>query len=252
MSWVDIFFYLLVLVLSIAVLQSLSIGGLFFLKRSGEKRANIFFGLLLISIGLTLLHNIFIMLGLYKEHPELNFLPIYFTLAFPVFLFYYVKLNLYPNYQLRWTDLKHFVLPIGQWIFFIFIFFRAVEYKAELGRYFYSPFYGAFEQFIYLTTFFAYLYFAYRYVRQKRKHISSPQEAKKVLYLKYLLKVFFVLFCIHTLFVLSDFFTYEIFNVNLRTVKIFVGFGMLSFAALVFWLGIYGFQVLIWGRKVFS
>ena len=121
-----------------------------------------------------------------------------------------------------------------------------------MGRYFYSPFYGAFEQFLYLTTFFAYLYFAYRYLYHKRKQLKDQQEARKVMYLRYLLKGFFVLFCIHTLFVVGDFFSYEFLNVNLRSIKAYAALGMLSFAALVFWLGIYGFQVLVWGKKVFT
>lgn len=248
MNLQSILFYVLLVVLTIAVLQSVSIGGLFFLKNSGEKRANTFFGLLLIGIGLTLLHHILNILGIYESYPNLNFLPIYFTLALPTCLFFYVKLNLYPQYELRWTDLKHFILPLGQWIFFLSIFIKAAEYKSGMGRYFYSPFYGAFEQFLYLTTFFAYMYFAYRYLRQKRKQVRSLEEARKLVYLRYLLKVFFVLFCVHTLFVVGDFFTYEFLNINLRSFKVYAGLGILSFAALVYWLGIYGFQVLIWGK----
>jgi len=35
-------------------------------------------------------------------------------------------------------------------------------------------------------------------------------------------------------------------------VKPYVALGMLSFAALGYWMGTYGFQVLFWGRKVFG
>jgi len=252
MDWQSILYYLLLFVLAMGVVQSVSIGGLFFLKGTGEKRANVFYGLLLITIGLTLLHNILFVLGVFEDYPALTFLPIYYTLALPTLLFYYVKLNLYPQYEMRWTDLKHFILPLGQFLFFLSLFLRTAEDKSEMGRYFYSPFYGAFEQFLYLTTFFAYIYFAYRYLYHKRKQLKDQQEALKVTYLRYLLKGFFVLFCIHTLFVLGDFFSYEFLNVNLRSIKAYAALGMLSFAALVFWLGIYGFQVLVWGKKVFS
>ncbi len=245
-------FYLLVAVLSIGVLQGMTIGGLFFFKRSGEKRANIFYGLLLISFALTMLHHIFVMTGFFERYPTLHFLPIYFTLAFPPLLFYYVKLNLYPKYEFHWSDIKHFILPAGQFLFFMSIFFTAVSYKSHLERHFFNPFFGAFEQLLYLTTFFAYTYFAWRYIRQKRRQLRDRLEIKQLFYLRTLIQILFILFCIHTVFVLTDFITFELFGINLRTVKPFAALGVLSFAALLFWLGIYGFQVLLWGRKVFG
>lgn len=248
----SIFFYLLLLVLGAGVLQSIAVGGLFFLKRTGEKRANRLYGLLLIAIGLTLLHNILYFTRFYESYPRWYFLPIYFTLAFPVLLFYYVKFNLYPAYKFKTTDIKHFILPVGQWLFFIVIFLTAVEYKSNVDRHFFNPFFGAFEQGLYLSTFFAYLYFAYRYVRHKRRRVRDRRERKKVIYLAKLLQILFVLFCIHTVFVVGDFLSYEILGVNLRTFKPHLALGMLSFAALVFWLSIYGVQVLLWGRKVFQ
>ncbi len=245
-------FYLLVAVLSIGVLQGLTIGGLFFFKQSGEKRANYFYGLLLITFALTMLHHIFVMTGFFERFPSLYFLPIYYTLAFPTLLFYYVKLSLYPGYQFQATDIKHFILPIGQFLFFTSIFFTTVAYKSHLGRHFFNPFYGALEQLLYLTTFFAYLFFASRYIQRKRQSIRERKELRQVLYMKVLVKILFLLFCVQTAFVLSDFITFELFDINLRSVRLYAAAGVLSFAALLFWLGTYGFQVLFWGRKVFG
>ena len=45
MDWQSILYYLLLFVLAMGVVQSVSIGGLFFLKGTGEKRANVFYGL---------------------------------------------------------------------------------------------------------------------------------------------------------------------------------------------------------------
>ena len=129
---------------------------------------------------------------------------------------------------------------------------RQLEFKSQFGRHFYNPFYGAFEQFLYLSTFFAYMYFAYRYIRQKRRHIKDGIEAKKILYLKYLVQILFVLFFVHSVFVVWDFFSYEFLNINLRTVRPYAALGALSFAALLFWLGIYGVQVLLWGKRLFK
>ncbi|MCB0568373.1 MAG: hypothetical protein KDC66_01345 [Phaeodactylibacter sp.] len=252
----SIFFFLLIFVLSIIVVQCLSIGCLFFLKRSGDARANAAFGLLLLAFGLALLHNILYFLKVYEQYPRLKFLPIYFTLAFPPLLFYHVKLNLYPSYKLRWTDVKHLLLPGFQFLFFVVLFLLPVEVKSTWDRQFYNPFYGALEQLLYLTTFFAYLYFSHRYVRQRRLELGRryrhPAELKKVLYERTLIRVLFFLFIIHAVFVVTDFVCYEFLNINLRAVKSYVALGMLSFAALAAWLGTYGFQVLFWGRRVFG
>ncbi len=253
MEWGEksIFYYLLMALLAIGVLQGLSIGFLFFFKKSGIKRANYLYGALLIAFAFTLFHNILTITGIFSAYPAIKFLPIYFTLALPPLLFYHVKIDLYPGYHFRWSDAKHFILPAGQLIFFSTVFFMATEYKANLGRYFYNPFFGGLEQFFYLTSFFAYLYFAYRYTKQKKRYIAGKKRIKRLLYLQNLLKVFFFLFCIHAGFVVSDFVSYEFLHINLRTIKAFAALGALSFANLVFWLGTYGFQVLFWGRKLF-
>ncbi len=248
-SWL---YYLLLLTLGGGVLTSWGVGGLFFLKRSGVKRANIFFGVLLICIGSTLLHNILYVTGFYHSFPSFKFFPIYFTLAVPSLLFYFVKLNLYPSYRLHFSDAKHFLLPVAQWLFFWQIFLQKSIDKTEIGRNFYNPFYGGLEQAIYLTFFFAYLYFSYRYVMQRKRSKLNLREKRKVLYLSKLLKGLFVLFGIHAAFVLTDFFCYEFLYINLRSVRIYAGMGALSFAALVYFLSAYGFQVLFWGRKIFG
>jgi hypothetical protein len=251
MNLYTLLYYLLLLILVANALQGLGIGGLYFFKRSGEKRANYFYGILLIAFSLTVVHNIFLVLNLYELHPQLKFLPIYFTLAFPTLIFYHVKLALYPGYKLRLSDAKHFILPVGQFIFFVVLFFSPLEYKKEIGRQFFNPFFGAFEQFLYLVTFYAYLYFAYRYIIQRQKTVKVRRELRLVLYLKKLIKILLVLFAIHTVFVLTDFVCYEFLGIDLRVIKIFAGSGILSFAALNYWLSIYGFQVLFWGRKRF-
>jgi len=251
----SIFFYLLLFFLLVGVVQALTVGSLFFFKRSGDRRSNWFFGVLLITFGLTLIHNIFNFIELYEVWPEGKFLPLYFTLSFPVLLFFHAKLSLYPSYQIRWTDAKHFILPVGQLLFFVVMFLQPVAVKAAMGRVYFNPFYGAFEQGLYLTSFFAYLYFAYRYIRQRRLEVRrerNPHEWRKVLYLRTLVRVLLVLYIIHTVFVVTDFVYYEFLEINLRAVKFYVALGMLSFAALGYWMGTYGFQVLIWGRKVFG
>jgi len=246
-----ILYYLFLTTMALSMAQGLLIGILFFFKQSGDKRANAFYGLLLLSFGSTLAHNLLTLTRTFDHYPQLLFLPVYFTLAFPPLLFFHVKFALYPSYRFKLSDMKHFVLPLMQVAFFIGMFFTEIDFKTQIGRRFFNPFFGATEQALYLGTFFAYLYFGFRYVRQKSLHLHHRAEIKLTAYLRNLLKFTLILFCIHVVFVVADFICFEFFGINLRVVKPYAALGALSFAALLVWFGIYGFQVLLWGRKVF-
>ena len=245
-------FYILITFMAVGVLQSLSIGGLFFFKSSGIKRSNYFFALLLICFGFTLFHNILFLIDFYDFYPRLKFLPIYFTLSFPVLLFYYVKLDLYPTYRLKPSDAKHFVLPVGQFIYLLINCLLPLDQKFQTDRCFYSPFYGAIEQLLYLSLFFAYLYFARRYIIHRRKKNRDPSQVRRLFYLRKLVKVLFILFLVHAIMVVTDYAAYEFLQVNMRAFKPYAAFGILSFTALVLWVTTYGFQVLLWGRRIFG
>ncbi len=244
----SIYFYILLLLLGLGVLQGLLAGIVFLLRRRGGRIANVCYGLLLTTFSLTLLHNIFVLL----DWDAYLSWPLYFTLSFPALLFYYVKFNLYPRYRFRLTDSKHFVLPIGQFVFFMYVFSNPVIAEGGLQRHFYNPFYGAMEQLLYLSTFFFYLYSARKYIQFKSSHYRKEEELRVVSYMKMLVYTFSLLFVVHTIFVITDFISYEFFQVNLRSLKLFAGLGAFSFAALIFWLGIYGTQVLIWGKQAFE
>lgn len=236
--------------MSMAVLSSLVLGSLFFLKSTGSKRGNNFFGMLQIAFGLTLFHNILTLWGIFDEYPAWKFLPIYYTLTLPVLAFFYVKCTLYPQYKLKWSDFKHFILPISQVVYFVLYFIQPSVEKEAAGRNFYNPFFGAFEQTIYIVSFLSYLFFAYRYIKHRSKRVSNPVALKQNWYLNKFVKILLYLFLIHLGFIVIDYAGYEIFNINFQTSKPFAGMGAMSFTAMVIWLSIYGFQVLIWGRRI--
>jgi len=245
-------FQFLMLLLVTLVAQSLILATFFTFQPTGERRANLFFGVLLGVFGLTLLHYVFTFIGFYDQHPELIFIPLYFTLSFPVLLFYFVKLNLYPNYTFRLTDSKHFLLGAFQFLFFVGLFFTPLSMKEGIEREFFNPFFGALEHALYLILFPSYLYFAYRYVMRKKKWARTVQVRKKVIYLQKLIEILFILFCVNALFLLFDFFSYEVFGLNLRNFKIYAALGVLSFAGMLFWINLFGIQVLMWGKPLFK
>ena len=244
------YYFLLLLVMVGVQLQAVIIGFLFFYKQSGSRWSNVSFGLLLLLFAATLLHYTLVYTGLYKQFGQLHFLPVYFTLSLPVLLFFHLKLLLFPAYRLRWTDAKHLLLPLGQLVYFLWAFLSGEKFDADLGRKAYNPFYGALEQLLYLLGFYIYLYFSQQYVRAKKRVTRTKAVRKRVWYAEQLIRVFLLLFTLHSLLLLADYFSFRWLYLNLRANNVFAALGILSFVALLLSLGVYGFQILIWGRKL--
>jgi hypothetical protein len=239
------FAYWTVLISLVAgVLFGLVTGTFYFIRERADKRPDWFFGSLLFTFAFTLIHNLILHRDLIRELPQLWFLPVYFTLSLGPMFFFFVKLKLFPNYSLRWTDLKHAILPVGQFLYFIYFFSQPVVERIEQGRQFWSPFYGAMEMVLYIVFFSSYLLFAYRYIRYKKAVIRNQEGtgpgSLQVFWLKRMVKVLFVIFVFNAGYILTDFFTYELFNINLHLIKGFDYIGSLSFAVMMLWLAFNG------------
>ena len=248
------------LLMGLVVLVCLLIGSLHFFKKSGQLWANRCFGTLLLLAGLTQLHYCFDYGGYFHEYPNWRFYPLYFNLWLPVLLFYYIKLTLYPHYRLRWSDAKHFALPIGQLIYFL-LMWQFPEWRHPDGRWFYSPFYGGLEQALFLFMVPAYLIFSSQYFRRSRSspvsqrsgESSVPKTTNRPLsrthwYVYQLMRGTFLFWLAYAVVALVDFFAYKFWGKDLRELSWFAAFGALSFTGLLYGWCLYGFQVLVWGR----
>ncbi len=207
------------------------------------------FGIMLISFSLTLLHDLFIKAGDCHQCPAFWGIPIYYTLAFGPLLFFPIKLRLYPGYRFKWTDVKHIVLPVGQIIFLVI----SAEFSrglAHVERNFYSPFYGGFEEMLFLITTFLFMYFSHRYLRQKKREFASAPKSKEAIIvsqIRRMLRYTFIFFCFHATYVLTDFISYEFMNVNLNNTFSYAWLGELSFAGIALVLSYFGWK---WWERV--
>ncbi|MEM8583480.1 MAG: hypothetical protein AAGF87_04380 [Bacteroidota bacterium] len=252
---------LAMLLMALATLLCLGIGGLFFFKRSGHLWANRAFGALLLLGAATQLHYLLDFSGSFTDHPHWRFWPFYFTLWLPVLLFYYIKLTLFPRYRPRISDLKHLALPIGQTFYFILIWLFP-DIRHPDGRWFYSPFYGGFEQALFLFGLPMYLIFSFQYFRRSvspartgnlsttTQIISGKRLKRTQWYVRQLIRGTLVFWSIYATVALVDFFAFKFFERDLRDLEFFAAAGALSFSGLLYWWCTYGFQVLIWGRNL--
>ncbi|MEL6356758.1 MAG: hypothetical protein AAFQ37_07470 [Bacteroidota bacterium] len=232
-----------------ATLAAGFIGVLFFFKRSGLRTANLIYGTLLILSAGVQLHFIFAYGGWLDYHTDLRYLPIYFSLCLPILFFYYVKLTLYPTYRLRPSDAKHFVLPLGQ-LLYLWAIWLLPSWRVPGGRYFYNPFYGGFEQALFITLFPLYIIFSYQYFRRRRRQINARSLPRALWYIHKLIKGAMLFVMSYAILGLSDFLLHKFFHLNPRDHAWFAALSAGSFSTLILFFCVYGFQVLLWGRRL--
>lgn len=218
----------------------------FLLRKNENKRADLAFAGLLLAYSLTALHHVCILRGIFQASPHLTSLPIYLTLSLGVLLFFSVKLRLFPTYKFVGSDLKHAVLPFGQFAYFLGAFFLT---DGLLIRRFYSPFYGGLEMALYIFTFYIYQFAAYRFIRFKISALRKKQEGGQPLFealvLRRMLRVMLLLFWVNSAYIVTDFVMYELLRLNMHDFRGFTRFGDLSFAVMAGWAGLSGVQLLM-------
>lgn len=237
------------LILIAGVLQGLLMGGIFVFKTTGHKKANICFGLLTVVFSLALVHNFFIHQKFYEAYAQYQFLPIWYSLSLGMLLFFFVKYTLFPTYKLRRSDSKHFILPIWQASFYWFMFFQSTDYKQTVLDNF-MPIYQVIQGILFIATFFGYLLLAYRYIKYKKGILQKKKgfdwEIKQVDWVRRVLKMLFLLGCLNTSYVVANFFWQYFTGNSLFDIPFFFYLVNLSFAAMIFWLGLFGYNHTFW------
>ena len=222
------------------VVSGLGVAALFLIRRTQPNRwSNWLFAGLLSAMSLTLLDKFLNFTLLTHRYPNLSFLPIYSSFILGPLLFFYVKSRLYPRFDMGRSDFKHFILGTVQFYLLLMMTFKSADSKTEFNIYYFSPFYGNFEKGVFILQFFLYLYFSYRFILHERLLRKTTAQRRQILvlgWLKRMVKTLFILFGIHAFFILTDYFTYKWFGMDLQEKSLFPAFYELSFAAMLAWL----------------
>jgi hypothetical protein len=230
------------------VASGLGAAGLFLMRRTQPNRwSNWLFAGLLGAMSLTLLDKFLNFTLLTHWYPLLSFLPIYSSFIFGPLLFFYVKSRLYPHFDMNKSDFKHFILPTVQFYLLLMMTFKSMDSKTDFRIYFFSPFYGNFEKGVFILQFFLYLYFSYRFILHERMWRKTNVPRRQILvlgWLKRMVKTLFILFGIHAFFILTDYFSFKLFEMNLQEKALFSALYELSFAAMLAWLCLNGYFAL--------
>lgn len=237
------------LLLSISLFGNALVALAFLFRKAAHKRSDLFSSVFHAAFALNSIHLLFIVNGQYAQQPELLFLPVYCTLLLGPALFFFVKLRLFPQYRFEGTDIKHFMLPAGQVLYFLIIFlFTSQEFRQGLGRRFWSPFYGGLEMGLFIFSFNFYMVAAYRYLRFR---IARLQQSKgstalfEALHIRRMIRVLFILFLLNSVYILMDFVMYELLRLNMHDFRGFTRSGEIAFAMMALWVMFSGISILL-------
>ena len=213
--------------------------GVYFGRRSGTRASNHFLAALLLVFSLSLIRIFFN----YYQGPfpkfRLYFLPFWCTLAIGPFYFYFVKFRLFPAYRFRWTDAKHFLLPVAQFIFLTTIAFLPGALQAGLFDGFVLPYYKTFEGGLFILSFFGYGIMAYRYVRymhavwSRRGFEWRQRQAKR---LRRWTSIFLILGAVNTTYIVLDFLLFNLAGIDLLARPAWRFWSDLSLLGMLWWL----------------
>lgn len=226
-------------IMVVAVLSGWTMGWVYLLRWRGNRKANTQLAILLLFFSVCVLNNLLVHSGILHPFREKYFVPLWYTLSLGPALYYFIKFTLYPAYEIRWTDSKHFALPVAQGVFYWGVYFSGDDAQAWLWQHFLAPFFKTFEGILYVFFLFTYLTLAYRYIKYKQAVVRRKGqywEYSKSVWLQWTIKFLFALAVVNTSYIVMDFVVYNFLGWNLYSVKGFSYLGDLSFAAMLFWL----------------
>ncbi len=112
-------------------------------------------------------HEAMLLGGGYDKFPQFRFLPVYMTLAVGPVFFHYVKARLYPGFQLRRKDIKHFLPAIGQISAYFAMWLQRSTLQDDLWNGFYRYYLHPVENLFFVISGLAYLFFAHRFIKHE-------------------------------------------------------------------------------------
>lgn len=136
------------------------------LSRKGQLAFRLL-SLCLLLLCATIGHEALLLAGFYDRWPSLRFLPVSLSLAVGPMFFHYVKARLYPAYRLRRSDVKHFLPALAQASAYVALRLQPDHRMNDLWEGLYRYYVHPLENILFVLTGWAYLYFAYRFVKHE-------------------------------------------------------------------------------------
>lgn len=163
----------LVPLLCIIILSQAFFAGIILLFLKRNQKANLFLILLLLVLSLWILDVLLRTNKVFFEHPDLYFIPIYYSLAFGPLIYYYLKALTNANFKFTQQDILHFTPVIIQGICYTFCFLLPYEMKRSFWLNVHAPYTYDLESILVCISLSTYLLLSIRYFRGYRKYLEN-------------------------------------------------------------------------------
>ncbi len=224
------------------VLANLGMTAFTLKKSNGSFQLNSLLGGIILTFSLTLLHQTFSFWGIFYRHPQWAAFPIYFSYWWGPLLFFFVKTDLFHNFKMTRKDLKHFILPIAQLVFFVIYFVQYNGFPSDVHKSIVFPYYGVYERFVYTFLLGFYLYFSSRIAKNRENEkLPFKWQTQQVFRMRVLLKGLNSIFIVHAALVLTDPIVYKLFELDLNNIRLFLWTSILTLTAFNIWIFIWSY-----------
>ena len=221
-------------ILQISTLTCLLCALLYLGRKKGNFRSNRFLSAFFLVFGLSLFRNGLLVSNMMEVNMVLSS-PLWNTLWFGPLFFYYIKLNIYPHYLLRKSDIKHFILPLLQLIIHIALAITSLVSNQNFEQQFNDL--ASVEGVLYLFTFFPYIILSFRYIKfaQASEKLNFWRK-QKLFWLKKITQVLYLLAFVNALYLVLNFLSKFVFMEELLSLTSYYLFSELSFGLIATWI----------------
>jgi len=181
--------------------------------RKDKSIQNLWLSLYILFFSLVLVKGWYIGSELYLKFPDLLFFPLYFSLGIGPAFYLYIKYLIKKDYSFKPVELLHFILPIVQFTYHTFNFFKPI---AERLDYFHKDYLFTFlpiEDVIGISSLCIYYFLSFRILRDYQISNSSikSEEPRKDLYkwINHFIMFSYSMLLFWALTSLVDFFIYD-------------------------------------------
>lgn len=197
------------------------------IRNKNEHQSNLLITLLLFLSGLTLLNEVFTTSGISNRFKNLYFIPIYFSLSIAPLFYLFIKSKV--QHQLSKKDYLHLLIPAGQFLLYLIIGFRSIEFKSDLWR---SPafrIYDTIETVLFPVSLVLYSIFSL-FLLRKPKHELPFWLKDQIDWLKKIAQVFLCIAILESIVFIGEIL------VDFRFSNVFYFFRILFFVLIVLWI----------------
>jgi AraC-like DNA-binding protein len=158
-------FNLLVAFQFIVVFQGFTTAWLL-LRRSEGITAQCWLGVLVLALTLQSCNSLLISTGIYRDHHDLYFMPLFFSWSYGPLLFFYIKNSVLPQEVPLRKYGWHFVPVAIQAAFYTTVFFTDLATKAWIWENIHKPYTRFIDNYVAVAMVFAYVWSALPYMSQ--------------------------------------------------------------------------------------